>query len=111
MKTALIGSRTFTDYTFFCKKLQDFTITEIISGGAKGADTLAEAYALQFQIPLTVILPNWNKHGKSAGFVRNKKIVEKAEIVIAFWDGYSKGTEHSINVARAMKKVVHIILI
>lgn len=111
MKTAIIGSRTFTDYSFLCKKLEDFNITEVISGGAKGADTLAEAYAVQFEIPLTVILPNWNKFGKSAGFVRNKEIVERAEIVIAFWDGYSKGTEHSINVARAMKKVVHIILV
>ena len=111
MKTAIIGSRTFNDYAFMCKKLQDFNITEVISGGAKGADTLAEAYAIQFEIPLTVFLPNWNKHGKSAGFVRNKEIVEHAEVVVAFWDGYSKGTEHSINIARAMKKVVHIILV
>lgn len=111
MKTAIIGSRTFTDYALMCKKLKDFSITEVISGGAKGADTLAEAYALQFEIPLTVVLPNWNKFGKAAAFVRNKEIVEKAEIVVAFWNGYSKGTEHSINVARAMKKVVHIILV
>lgn len=111
MKTAIIGSRTFTDYALMCKKLKDFSISEVISGGAKGADSLAEAWAIQFEVPITIFLPNWNKHGKAAGFIRNKEIVEKAEVVIAFWDGYSKGTEHSINIARAMKKVVHIILV
>lgn len=111
MIAAIIGSRGFNDYALFTKKLKDFEITEVISGGAKGADSLAEAWCIQNEIPITIILANWNKYGKAAGFVRNKEIVEKSQVVIAFWDGFSKGTEHSINIARAMKKVVHIILV
>jgi len=111
MKTAIIGSRTFNDLAFASKKLEEFTITHVVSGGAKGADTVAEAWAIQHEIDITIHYPNWNKHGKSAGFIRNKQIVDDSQQIIAFWDGQSKGTEHSINIARAQKKPVYIILV
>lgn len=111
MRAAIIGSRTFKDYRLLTRKLEDFTITHVVSGGAIGADSLAEGWAMQHEVPYTIYKPDWNKHGKAAGFVRNKTIIEDSEIVIAFWDGFSKGTEHSINIARAMKKQVYIILV
>jgi hypothetical protein len=55
-----------------------------------------------------VFKPDWNKYGKSAGFVRNKLIIENADIVFAFWDGESKGTLISINIAKELNKKLYI---
>ena len=111
MKTAIVGSRSFKDFALMNKKLQDFDISHVVSGGAPGADTLAEAWAISEDKLFTIFRPNWTKYGKSADFIRNKEIVENCDRLIAFWDGYSKGTANSIDVARALKKEVHIILV
>lgn len=83
-------------------------ITEIISGGARGVDRLGEKFAKIGNIKLTVIKPNWKKYGKKAGFLRNKEMVDKADALIAIWDGKSKGTKHTIDLAR--KKGIPIYL-
>jgi len=57
-----------------------------------------------------VFLPDWKTYGNSAGFLRNEKIVEAADVVVAYWDGESHGTRHSINLGRAMQKPVLIFL-
>ena len=108
MKSAVVGSRTFNSYNYLKKVLQSLEITAIISGGARGADTLARQYALENKIHLTEILPNWNLHGKSAGFKRNIEIVNKCEQLVAFWDGQSKGTKYSIELAQDKNKPVYI---
>ena len=113
MKLAIVGSRTFTDF----ERLEEFVkdniqlplITEIVSGGAKGADTLAEEFAKKYDIPLKVFYPNWDKYGKSAGFRRNGKIIKNCDRVIALWDGKSKGTRNSIDLARKYNKKLHIL--
>lgn len=110
MRTAIIGSRDFDDGYLFTVSLSEFKITHIVSGGAKGADTLAKDYSEVFNIPITVYLPEWDQYGKAAGFIRNKTIIEDCEQVIAFWNGFSKGTEHSINLARRLNKETYIIL-
>lgn len=110
MKLAIVGSRSFNDYTKLCETLNGFTdITEIISGGAKGADTLAERWAKENNLKLTIFYPDWNKYGKSAGMIRNKSIIDSANEVVAFWDGISRGTENSIQRARSSGKPVTII--
>ena len=108
MTVAVIGSRTFTDYDRLAKVLNGMTITRLVSGGAKGADSLAEKWAAEMDIPVTIFKPDWNRLGKSAGFVRNQDIVMEAEIVIAFWDNNSSGTRHSIELAGKLGKPVHI---
>ena len=65
---------------------------EIVSGGAVGVDSCAAAFARQKGIALTEFLPEYEKYGRGAPIVRNKKIVDYADKVIAFWDGQSKGT-------------------
>jgi len=71
----------------------------IISGGAAGVDQIAEHFAKEHQIrEFRVYLPQWNKYGKKAGFLRNKLIVENADTVLIFWDGESKGTQHDIQI-------------
>jgi len=84
-------------------------ITEIISGGARGADTLAEMYARHRALPVKVFPAEWDKYGKSAGFRRNADIVKNSDIIVAFWDGKSKGTKHTIDLARRYFKEVKII--
>ena len=100
MKIAVVGSRDITDYDWISRILGKYTITEVISGGAKGVDSLAARYANEHNIKLTEFLPDWEIHGKSAGFIRNKLIVDHAEHVIAFWNAKSTGTKHSIDYAQ-----------
>ena len=107
MKVAVIGSRTFKDKERLFAVLSSNNITHIISGGAIGADTIAEQWAAANNIPVTIYKPDWEKFGKSAGFIRNYDIIKDAEMIIAFWDGESKGTEHSLKYANKIgKKIV-----
>lgn len=106
---AIVGSRTFNDYEKVKTELDKYSdIQCIISGGARGADRLAARYARENQILLREYIPNWKRHGKSAGYRRNHDIIKDADIVIAFWDGESRGTKHSIRLAKEAKKTLVI---
>ncbi len=110
MKIAVIGSRTFDNYKLLCEILKtEDSIIEIISGGARGADSLAKKYAKENNIKLIEFIPDWDTFGKSAGFRRNIDIVTRANKIIAFWDGVSKGTKHSINLAKKQNKEIKIV--
>jgi predicted Rossmann fold nucleotide-binding protein DprA/Smf involved in DNA uptake len=113
MNLGIIGSRSFNDYELLKKEVDDFIkdikIDHIVSGGAKGADSLGEKYAGEHGIKILIFLPDWQKFGKKAGYIRNIDIIENSDIVIAFWDGESKGTKHSIDLANKMNKKVKII--
>jgi len=111
MKIAIVGSRSFTDYDYLVKKMNllDFLSVDcIISGGAKGADTLAEKYANDIGVLMAIYPANWKKYGKKAGFIRNKLIVDESDVVIAFWDGESTGTKDTIEYTTKMNKKLHI---
>jgi hypothetical protein len=109
MKVAVIGSREFNDYERLRDTLSLFPITKIISGGAKGADSLSERYARENGIPTEIYHAQWDLFGKKAGFLRNTTIVENSELVIAFWDGKSRGTRDSIGKASKQKKQTFIV--
>ena len=94
MKAAVIGSRGLI-VTDLEKYLPQGT-TEIVSGGAKGVDASAKKYAEMNGIKLTEFLPEYDKYGRSAPLKRNIAIIEYADIVLAFWDGKSRGTKHVI---------------
>jgi predicted Rossmann-fold nucleotide-binding protein len=100
-RLAVVGSRSFSDYALLSRVLSAVhtPITHIVSGGARGADSLAARYAEEHGIELLVFLPDWST-GKGAGFARNRLIVENADALIAFWDGVSRGTAHSIGLAK-----------
>lgn len=109
MKVAVIGSRTFDNYEEVKRTLSAINITLLVSGGAKGADTFGEQYAKENNIPTKIFLPDWEKHGKAAGFIRNTDIINEAELVVAFWDQKSNGTKDSIEKAdKAGKKILII---
>jgi hypothetical protein len=113
MKLAVVGSRGFNDYEILKSKLdlisEKILVSLIISGGAIGADSLAEKWAKEKNIPTQIFLPDWKKYGKRAGYLRNIEIVKNADIVIAFWNGESKGTKLSIDLAKEHKKELIVI--
>jgi predicted Rossmann fold nucleotide-binding protein DprA/Smf involved in DNA uptake len=108
-KIGVVGSRSFNDYHFMKKMLDNFIVKEsIISGGAIGADKLAKRYAIDHSIPIKEFLPDWTRHGKAAGPIRNKIIVDNSDAIIAFWDGKSKGTKSTISIAKEQGKKVFV---
>jgi len=115
MILAIVGTRTFSNYELFERIVEESydidLISEIVSGGATGADTLAEIFAKKFSIKFTVYKPDWDLYGKKAGYIRNKLIIENATHCIAFWDNISKGTKLSIDIANQLKKPLIVIKI
>ena len=110
MNIGIVGSRGYTDYQEFCVYMNDYLCTydidNVISGGAKGTDTLAKKWAIENTINLIEHLPDWSI-GKRGAVLRNLKIVEDSDMIIAFWDYKSKGTKMTIDMAkRKNKKVV-----
>lgn len=110
MKVAVIGGRDFNSYILAKEILDEIDgIDLIVSGGALGADTIGEQYAKDNNINTLIFKPDWKKYGKGAGFARNKDIINNSDIVVAFWDGKSKGTRNSIDTAVKLNKDVRII--
>lgn len=104
MKVIIAGSRSIHNYSVLLKTMNSardngWEITEIVSGGAYGVDQLGERYASEFGIPLKRFPADWNRHGRSAGFIRNEKMAEYADALIAIWDGKGSGTVHMIKQA------------
>jgi hypothetical protein len=112
MKLAVVGGRTFNDYdrlAIILESLRDsFGFTTIVSGGAVGADSLAAQFADDHHMMKIIHIPNWDLHGKAAGFIRNRDIIDDADMVVAFWNTTSRGTENSISLAKAAKKPTFI---
>lgn len=108
----VVGSRSITDYGFVKEKLdnlirpiRDKYRFQVVSGGANGVDKLAERYAEENGFEMHVMLAEWNKHGKRAGFIRNNAMHEYISGFahrgcVAFWDGKSRGTLHSRELAK-----------
>jgi len=109
MKLAVTGSRSFKDYESMKSILVKWKIEEIISGGARGADTLAERFADEHKIKKVIFKPDYAKYGKKAPLMRNRQIVDYVDRVIAFWDGESRGTKYTIDYARKNGKKVDVI--
>ena len=110
MKLAIIGSRTCppVDIEAYLKYIPD----TIVSGGAKGADTYAKEFALKHNLKLIEYLPQYDKYPpKIAPLERNKQIVAECDCLLAFWDGISRGTKYTIDLAKKMGKPVKIIQI
>jgi len=113
MKIAIVGTRTFTDYGLLQSSVTEIipidSITEIVSGGAKGADALAKRYAKDNNIKYVEFPARWNLYGKMAGPKRNEEIAKYVDILIAFWDGSSIGTRNVINWGHRKNCIVHVI--
>jgi len=113
MKVIIAGSRTITDENIVREALgkaglsaQD--ITEVVSGGAKGVDLLGKKIAEYHAIPIKKFPADWDKHGKAAGAIRNSQMAQYADMLVAVWDGESKGTKDMIRKIRNMMKEYYV---
>lgn len=110
MKTIIAGSRGIDEYQLVVEAIQEsgFKITEIVSGEARGPDTLGEQWGQAHGIPIARFPAKWDVHGKSAGFIRNNLMSSYAEALVAVWDGKSRGTRHMIESARKKGLKVYV---
>jgi len=105
LKVIVAGGRDFNDYELLKEKLlkvlinYDFKDVEIVSGSARGADSLGERFAKEFGCNLKMFPAEWEKWGKSAGYRRNAEMAKYGDACVCFWDGKSKGTKHMIDLA------------
>lgn len=104
-KVIIAGSRSFSSYSFLEKScleifnsLRGFPL--VISGDAAGADQLGVKFATEHGIPVLHMPAKWSLYGKRAGMIRNRKMLEQADRLIAFWDGQSSGTVNMIQIAK-----------
>lgn len=116
MKVIIAGGRYFNDAGLMklkCDKILAPYLTdpdlEIVSGKARGADSLGEAYAKDNNIKIAEFPADWDKHGKAAGYIRNEEMAKYADALIAFWDGKSRGTKHMIDLAKKHRLKVRVI--
>lgn len=110
MKTIIAGPRSVTSFKELLQAASqiDWEITEVVSGHARGADTLGERYANATNTPLTVYKANWPKFGKSAGYIRNAEMAKYADALLLIWDGESKGSKHMFDLAKQHGLDIHV---
>lgn len=116
MKIAAVGSRTWNNVNLIRDVFKRYIDSQyfnpaediVISGGAAGADQLCETVAKELGFKIEVILPDWKRYGKVAGFLRNTDIVNRCDIVLGFHDGISKGTLDTVHKAILQHKYVMI---
>ena len=106
MRVAVVGSRQLKVDNL--EKFLPSDVTEIVSGGARGVDTSAADYAKRNGLKLTVFLPDYNQYGRSAPIRRNVDIINNSDLVLAFWDGASRGTRFVIEYCRKHNVPVRI---
>lgn len=73
---------------------------QLLSGGARGIDKMAEAWAKERKVPVVLYLPDYKRFKRGAPLVRNQEMVDTCDGVVAFWDGKSKGTKFVLDRAR-----------
>ena len=113
MKIIIAGGRDFSDYELLKEKcdyyLQNHSEIEIVSGTAKGADSLGEKYAAERDYPIKRFPAEWQRLGRGAGHIRNAQMADYADVCIIFWDGKSKGTKNMIKIANKRGLKIKII--
>lgn len=123
LRIIIAGSRDFNDYELLKREALNILkqnnrpkdTVKIISGTARGADTLGEQFAKEFGLEVKRFIPDWDRLGKRAGYIRNAEMAKYATkddnngMLIAFWDGKSKGTKHMIDLANRYGLEVHVV--
>lgn len=110
-KVGIVGSRDYPDLDqvrAYVRGLPQDTI--LVSGGARGVDKVAELEAKAQGLNVEIHYPQWRESGRGAGFARNRAIVHSADRIVAFWDGVSRGTMHTISVAKELGKPCDVYL-
>ena len=131
LRIIIAGCRDFNDYSFLekeCLRIIKQTVGKIskndvtiVSGRATGADRLGERFAEKFGLKVKYFPADWDRFGRRAGPMRNAEMASYASgsgdkpndevkgMLIAFWDGESRGTKNMIDTARKMQLAVHVV--
>lgn len=109
MRVIIAGSRTIKDKVVVAQAIQEsmYDITEIISGGAGGVDHCGKVLGNEMGIPVRRYLPDWDRHGKAAGPIRNQVMAENADALILVWDGHSPGSKSMREIALSKKLLLY----
>lgn len=107
MKLLIAGSRSITDFDLTPHVPADASL--IITGGAKGIDTLAEAYARERGISTVTVKPCYERYGRAAPILRDEEMVDMADAVLVIWDGVSRGSKHTADYARKKGKPLTVV--
>lgn len=130
-RVVIAGGRKFSDYKLLCRSL-DSVLREvvktkeirIVSGKAKGADSLGERYAKARGYKVEEYKANWrdltakpcivrtNAHGKynaAAGGIRNEEMAKNSDATVAFWDGISTGTKDMIKLTEKYNNLLKVV--
>jgi len=107
LNTIIAGSRTINDFDLleWVIKESELDIAIVISGMAKGVDTLGMIWANKYNVPIIKMPADWNKYGRSAGYKRNEEMSKKAHALICLWDGESYGTKNMIDLMEKKRSV------
>ena len=115
-KLIVAGGRDFSDYERLSQEIDKLALVElkdkrvsIVSGMARGADSLALQFARVHNVKVYQFYADWDKYGKSAGHRRNRQMGDFADDLLAFWDGQSKGTKGMIDYMKSLAKPVRVI--
>lgn len=100
MKVLVCGGRDFEQMDIVCAVLDEIQPTLVIHGNARGADLLADAWAVLHHVPVVRFNALWSIHGKAAGPIRNQQMLDesKPDKVVAFPGG--TGTAHMVRIAK-----------
>ena len=111
MKLIIAGSRSFTNYQLLCQTLapERHRITQVLTGGARGADQLGYRWAWKHALPHQLFRAEWERFGKSAGVRRNHQMAQAGDMLLTFGDGRSPGTRHLIGCMQQLGKPVVVI--
>lgn len=106
MRVAIVGSRGYLDLDSVVSFVDSLPVdTVVITGGARGVDSVAEAAARKRGLEVVVHLADWAQYGKAAGQIRNQKVADDCDRMVAFWDGTSPGTKGAISIASKAGKL------
>lgn len=113
MKVAIVGSRevkkSVKEIFDIIEKYLPRGCSEIVSGGARGVDTIAERFARENKIPFTCFRPDYDELGKLAPLARNDRIVSYSDYVLILWDGSSRGSAYVIKRCLSEEKPMKVI--
>jgi len=112
MRVAVVGSRSLDDRAYSVLETHiPAGTSEIISGGATGADALAERYAHEHGLPATIIKPDYKTYDKKAPLIRNSQIVAESDFTLVLWDGTSRGSLNVIMTCIRTNKPFKVLLV
>lgn len=109
MKVAIVGSRTLE--IEILKDIIPKSTTQIISGAARGIDRKARQLATELHIQILEICPDYERYKRLAPLKRNDEIIDLSDMVIAFWDGKSRGTKYVIDRCKQLGKPLKVYMI